>query len=81
MGLATAVAAPRISLGSASSSANTLIEPGFSAAVRSGLEQLGYDLDSVSSIGAVQAILTYPGDDTRHGAADPRRDGGVAGEE
>lgn len=79
MSLTTAVQRPRISLDSGSSSANTEIESGFSTSVRSSLQNMGYGFDSVSSIGAVQAIVTYPDGGQQYGAADTRRLGGVSG--
>ncbi|MBZ5707771.1 gamma-glutamyltransferase [Nannocystis pusilla] len=83
--LKNAVERPRISLDSGSSSADTDIEAGFPSSVRSSLQNMGYDFDSVSSIGAVQAIVTYPQpnalneDPQQYGAADSRRIGGVRG--
>ncbi|MCY0994373.1 gamma-glutamyltransferase [Nannocystis sp. ILAH1] len=79
LSLRTAVQRPRLSIDSGSSSADTEIESGFSASVRSSLQNMGYDFDSTSSIGAVQAIVTYPGGGQQYGAADTRRIGGVSG--
>jgi len=83
MGLRDAIARPRISLDSGSNSADTEIESGFSSPVRTSLQNLGYDFDNVTSIGAVQAIVTYPTPGTtpeqQYGAADTRRIGGVSG--
>jgi gamma-glutamyltranspeptidase/glutathione hydrolase len=82
MTLQVAVAKPRFSLDSPSSSADTLIESGFSSSVRSSLENLGYDFDSESAIGAVQAAIIYPLkglNDRKYGTADPRRIGAVQG--
>lgn len=76
--LKEAIEEPRISLDSGSSGADTEVESGFSSSVLSSLEKLGYDFDSVSSIGAVQAIIAYP-DGKQYGAADSRRIGGVSG--
>ncbi|WP_170136407.1 gamma-glutamyltransferase [Nannocystis exedens] len=79
MSLRTAVLRPRLSLDGGGSGTDTEIESGFSSQVRSSLEKMGYDFDSTSSIGAVQAIVTYPGGGQQYGAADPRRIGGVSG--
>lgn len=80
--LQVSVAKPRFSLDSASSSASTEIEPGFSAGVRASLENLGYQFTSESAIGAVQAAILYPFGavpDRKYGTADPRRTGSVQG--
>ncbi|WAS89672.1 gamma-glutamyltransferase [Nannocystis punicea] len=77
--LSQAVQRPRLSIDSGSSSADTEIESGFSSSVRTSLQNMGYDFDSVSSIGAVQAIVTYPAGGQQYGAADSRRIGGVSG--
>lgn len=78
MMLQDAVARPRFSLDSPGS-ADTEIEPGFSSSVRKSLEKLGYDFDSQSDIGAVQALIVNQFDDRKYGTADPRRAGSVMG--
>ncbi|MDC0670153.1 gamma-glutamyltransferase [Nannocystis radixulma] len=83
--LKNSVELPRISLDSGTSSADTEIEAGFPSSVRTSLQNMGYGLDNVTSIGAVQAIVTYPDTDAspedprQYGAADSRRIGGVRG--
>lgn len=77
--LESSITSPRIALDSASGSADTEIEAGFSSSVRLALEKLGYDFVSVGDIGAVQAIVTYPQSGNQYGAADPRRIGAVSG--
>lgn len=77
--LRSSIAAPRIALSSASSSADTEIEAGFTGSVRAALERLGYAFVDVRDIGAVQAVVTYPLSGNQYGAADPRRIGGVVG--
>lgn len=78
MGIKDAVQRSRISLDGGGGSTETEIESGFSSTVRSQLQSLGYKFDSVSSIGAVQAILSYPAGG-QYGAADSRRIGAVRG--
>lgn len=79
MKLQRAVAEERFSLDSPSSSAETEIESGFLATVLSSLGKLGYHFDSVSAIGAVQAVIINPSDRRKYATADPRRLGAVSG--
>lgn len=79
MTLQQAVAEPRISLDSASNGADTEIEPGFPSSVRSALDNMGYDFDSVSEIGAVQGVILSKDGLRQFGTADPRRNGVVEG--
>ncbi len=79
MMLQDAVARPRFSLDNPGTATDTEIEPGFSSSVRQSLEQLGYDFDDQSNIGAVQALIVNQFDDRKYGTADPRRTGSVMG--
>jgi gamma-glutamyltranspeptidase/glutathione hydrolase len=79
MTLQQAVAAPRFSLDSSNSPWETEIEPGFAPKVRAKLIDLGYDLETVSDIGDVQAVIINQPDGRQYGTADPRRGGAVEG--
>jgi gamma-glutamyltranspeptidase/glutathione hydrolase len=75
--LQESVAAPRISITSASDSAIGERESGFSLVTMNALQALGYQFNVVPAIGAAQAVIRIPTSGKLYGAADERRIGGV----
>jgi gamma-glutamyltranspeptidase/glutathione hydrolase len=76
MSLQEAIDAPRVS--AASSGSNVSLELGFSAALVSGMADLGYSVNR-GEVGSVQAVLVDPRTGKQYGAADARREGAVIG--
>jgi len=58
--------------------ATVFAEQALPASTRAELQQMGYPIKTVDALGAVNAITLAPGE--LHGAFDPRKGGGVAGE-
>lgn len=79
MTLREAIDEPRLSLESGSADAVTTIEPDFDLETLTDLRRRGYSFDVALRLGAAQGVILYPATGEQYGAADPRRQGGVAG--